>query len=163
MLGYASAFTLRWSWRITCGAWRVLKPGLAAAGRPLATLPPVAKAHERVVQPCRAYVNRHVEVWRTAWEEEKRQPLTNTPKGRELEFLLAALEVQETPASPLGRTIARTIMWLFGLALLWALIGKIDIVAIAQARSCRTAGSRRLIEYFLSPLLKGAQESIRER
>ncbi len=24
-------------------------------------------------------------------------------------------------------------------------------------------GSRRIIEYFLSPLLKGAQESIRER
>ncbi|MBI5783753.1 MAG: HlyD family efflux transporter periplasmic adaptor subunit [Gammaproteobacteria bacterium] len=157
-LGRSTAFILHWSWRIACGTWRVLRPGFVAAGKPLAALPPVAKANEKVVTPCRAYVSRHVEAWRTAWEEEKRQTPVAAPKGRELEFLPAVLEVQETPASPLGRTIARTIMWLFGLALLWALIGKIDIVAIAQGKIVPNDRSK-----VIQPLENGVIKAIHVR
>ncbi len=157
-LGKAAAFSLRWSWRIASGTWRVLKPGLVATGKPLAALPPVAKANEKVVTPCRAYVSRHVEAWRTAWEEEKRQTPVAAPKGRELEFLPAVLEVQESPASPLGRAIARTIMWLFGLALLWALIGKIDIVAIAQGKIVPNDRSK-----VIQPLENGVIRAIHVR
>ena len=44
------------------------------------------------------------------------------------------LEIVETPASPIGRIIAYTIMALFSLAILWACIGKVDIVASAQGK-----------------------------
>src|SRR6266403_3085414 len=61
----------------------------------------------------------------------------------ELAFLPAALEIMETPPSPLGRGIAVTIAGVFCLALAWASVGRIDIVASAPGRiipSGRTSG-----------------------
>lgn len=52
----------------------------------------------------------------------------------ELEFLPAALEVIETPPSPAGRAILWTIIAFFLIALLWACVGKVDIVAVAQGK-----------------------------
>jgi hemolysin D len=59
-------------------------------------------------------------------------PLPRRPNRRdkhELAFLPAALEIVETPPSPIGRAIGSTIIALFCLALAWASFGKIDIVA----------------------------------
>jgi len=55
-------------------------------------------------------------------------------KTHEHEFLPAALEVQESPPSPLGRTILWTIMLLLASAVAWACIGKVDIVAVAPGK-----------------------------
>ncbi len=52
----------------------------------------------------------------------------------EREFLPAALEIIETPASPAGRLIMLTIVALVGVAVLWATFGRIDIIATAQGR-----------------------------
>jgi hemolysin D len=52
-------------------------------------------------------------------------------RGEELAFLPAALEIVETPPSPIGRTIGATIILLFCVALVWAWAGTIDIVASA--------------------------------
>ncbi len=52
----------------------------------------------------------------------------------ELAFLPAALEITDTPPNPISRVIASTVMTLFSLALLWACLGKVDIVAIAPGR-----------------------------
>jgi hemolysin D len=52
----------------------------------------------------------------------------------ELAFLPAALEIVETPPSPIGRAVAFTIIVLFCLALAWASFGQIDIVASAQGK-----------------------------
>ncbi|MDH5786323.1 MAG: biotin/lipoyl-binding protein, partial [Chromatiales bacterium] len=52
----------------------------------------------------------------------------------ELQFLPAALEIQETPPSPIGRTITWSIVTLFTLAIIWACFGQIDIVAVAQGK-----------------------------
>lgn len=52
----------------------------------------------------------------------------------ELEFLPAALEIQETPPSPIGRAITWSILLLFSIAVIWAGVGKIDIVAIAHGK-----------------------------
>ena len=52
----------------------------------------------------------------------------------ELAFLPAALEIVETPPSPIGRAIGATIIVLFGAALAWAGWGTIDIVASATGR-----------------------------
>ncbi len=51
-----------------------------------------------------------------------------------LEFLPAAIEVEQTPASPAGRAIIWAIVILFTLATLWALFGKVDIVAVASGK-----------------------------
>ncbi|HWK46332.1 MAG TPA: HlyD family type I secretion periplasmic adaptor subunit [Stellaceae bacterium] len=51
-----------------------------------------------------------------------------------LQFLSAALEIVETPASPAGRWIMVTIVALIGGALVWATIGKVDIIATAEGR-----------------------------
>ena len=51
-----------------------------------------------------------------------------------LQFLPAALEVEETPASPASRLIIKVIAVLFVIAVIWACVGKIDIVATAQGK-----------------------------
>ena len=79
-------------------------------------------------------VLRHIEVWRTAWQEQKRQEPITVPQGKELEFLPAVLEIQESPPSPVGRTIIFMIIGVFSAALLWSVFGHIDIVTVAQGK-----------------------------
>jgi hemolysin D len=52
----------------------------------------------------------------------------------QLAFLPAALEVEETPPSPIGRAIIWSIAILFVIAVLWAGFGKLDIVAVATGK-----------------------------
>src|SRR5689334_14534690 len=52
----------------------------------------------------------------------------------ELEFLPAALEIVETPASPVGRAIGAGLIAFFVIALAWACLGHVDIIATAQGR-----------------------------
>jgi hemolysin D len=56
------------------------------------------------------------------------------PDHLDREFLPAALEIVETPASPVGRAIAYSIMGLFTIALLWACFGHVDIIAAAKGK-----------------------------
>ena len=68
-------------------------------------------------------------------------------RGEELAFLPAALEVVETPPSPIGRAIATTIILLFCAALAWAWWGTIDIVASATGRIV-PSGRTKVIQPF---------------
>ena len=52
----------------------------------------------------------------------------------EVEFLPAAVEIQETPASPLGRVIIGVIVSFFTLAVIWASLSPIDIIATAHGK-----------------------------
>jgi hemolysin D len=61
------------------------------------------------------------------------------------EFLPAAMELERTPASPLGRAILWSIMALFVLAVAWACIGKVDVVAVAQG-SLVPSGYTKIIQ-----------------
>lgn len=54
--------------------------------------------------------------------------------NHEFEFLPAALEIQESPPSPVGRAIIWSIIAFFVLALIWAVVGEVDIVATAQGK-----------------------------
>jgi hemolysin D len=54
--------------------------------------------------------------------------------GSEVEFLPAALEIQETPPSPLGRAVLWVILGLCVTALAWASLGEVDIVAVAPGK-----------------------------
>jgi hemolysin D len=54
--------------------------------------------------------------------------------GDEVAFLPAALSLVETPVHPAPRRFAFAIMALFGIALVWACVGQVDIVAVAPGR-----------------------------
>jgi hemolysin D len=71
----------------------------------------------------------------------------------ELEFLPAALEIVETPASPLGRTIGLIIVVLFAAALAWACIGEVDIVASAQGQII-PSGRTKVIQPFETSVVR---------
>jgi len=65
----------------------------------------------------------------------------------EREFLPAALEILETPASPVGRAIAFTIILFFATALAWASLGKIDIIATAPGKIV-PSGRTKVVQPF---------------
>ncbi|RKZ79833.1 MAG: HlyD family type I secretion periplasmic adaptor subunit [Gammaproteobacteria bacterium] len=73
----------------------------------------------------------------------------------EHEFLPATLEIQETPPSPLGRLITWVIIIFFVTAIIWALIGKVDIVVTAPGRLI-TSGHAKIIQ----PLDTGIVQAI---
>lgn len=52
----------------------------------------------------------------------------------ELEFLPAALEIQETPPLSMSRYILWSVMSFFVVAVAWASIGEVDIVGVAQGK-----------------------------
>jgi len=65
----------------------------------------------------------------------------------ELAFLPAALEIVETPPSPLGRALSLTIIAAFCLAIAWASIGKVDIIATAPGKIIPT-GRTKIVQPF---------------
>ena len=65
----------------------------------------------------------------------------------ELAFLPAALEIVETPPSPVGRAVAFTIIAVFAVALAWACIGTVDIVAVAPGKII-PSGRTKVIQPF---------------
>ena len=67
--------------------------------------------------------------------------------AKSLAFLPAALEIVETPPSPIGRAIGATIMLLFCVALVWAWAGTIDIVASAPEKIV-PSGRTKVIQPF---------------
>src|SRR5882672_1205126 len=68
-------------------------------------------------------------------------------RGDELAFLPAALEIVETPPSPIGRAIGATLILLFCAALAWAWWGTIDIVASATGKIV-ASGRTKVIQPF---------------
>src|SRR5215467_12503105 len=65
----------------------------------------------------------------------------------ELAFLPAALEIVETPPSPIGRAIGVTIVALFCLGLAWASLGEVDIIASAPGKII-PSGRTKVIQPF---------------
>src|SRR5271166_6417857 len=74
-------------------------------------------------------------------------------RGAELAFLPAALEIVETPPSPIGRTIAAAIILLFCSALAWAWWGTIDIVASATGKIV-PSGRTKVVQPFETGVIR---------
>ena len=68
-------------------------------------------------------------------------------RDHELAFLPAALEIVETPPSPIGRAIGATLIAVFLLALGWACLGTVDIVATAPGKII-PSGRTKVIQPF---------------
>ncbi|WJF90384.1 HlyD family type I secretion periplasmic adaptor subunit [Paraburkholderia bonniea] len=71
-------------------------------------------------------------VLRDAWHTRDKNPVLWNPD--EAEFLPAALALERTPVSPLPRVAMGMLLALLVLAVLWAIFGKIDIVATADGK-----------------------------
>ncbi|MCG8379879.1 MAG: biotin/lipoyl-binding protein, partial [Proteobacteria bacterium] len=52
----------------------------------------------------------------------------------ELEFLPAALEIQQTPPLPMARYIVWAIMIFFTIGVIWSWVGHVDIVSVAMGK-----------------------------
>jgi hemolysin D len=73
----------------------------------------------------------------TAFQDSWRERNTNAQTARnaqEKAFLPALLEVMERAPSPFGRVLLWVIISAFGFALFWAIVGKVEIVAVAQGK-----------------------------
>lgn len=76
---------------------------------------------------------RYLLVFRHAWD---RRDALSMPRfeAHEAEFLPAALSLQAQPVSPMGRWVARILMLLVAVLLLWSIAGKVDIIVNATGK-----------------------------
>ena len=84
--------------------------------------------------------------------------LSNRAKSDETAFLPAALEIVETPASPVGRSVALTIIAIFCFAVGWASVSHMDIVASASGKIIPSEGTK-----VIQPLEMGIVRAINVR
>jgi hemolysin D len=80
-------------------------------------------------------------------------PLRGDKRRDELAFLPAALEIVETPPSPVGRSIAFLLVGLFSVALAWSWWGTIDIVASATGKIV-PSGRTKVIQPFETAVVR---------
>lgn len=109
---------------------------------------------KHVVSAIREFIGRYTEVFKAAWSV---RDTLDPPKrsADELAFLPAHLELTDTPVSPASRWIMRAIMAFFAVALLWACIGQLEIVAVAPGKT--VVGSRTKV---IQPLEAGVVKRI---
>ena len=80
-------------------------------------------------------------------EPPKPQVYVSPVQGRDREFLPAALEILETPPSPLPVASMLTICAVFASAIAWSFFGKLDVHAVAPGK-IETAGRAKTIQPF---------------
>jgi len=90
-------------------------------------------------------VGDHIRVLVRAWGEESERRKQHRRQRIETQFLPAALEVTETPPSPIGRGIMWVIIAASFSALAWSCLAKVETVAVAEGRLAPT-GRLRSVE-----------------
>lgn len=80
-------------------------------------------------------LGRQWSVWKVAWEAESGQPPNRAvPEGPVAEFLPEALDLQETPSSPIGRALLWAILIAFATGAICTTLVRIDSVTTAHGR-----------------------------
>ncbi len=100
---------------------------------------------------------RHWQVLRESWRIQNGVDDTRRPRS-DHDFLPAALEIVETPPSPGLRWLLLTLCALFVLALGWAFVGRMDVVAVATGKTV-ASGNAKIIQ----PIEIGAVRAIHVR
>jgi hemolysin D len=77
----------------------------------------------------------------------------NQHNSDELGFLPAVIELQETPPSPVGRIIIWLIILFFMITLIWAIVGEVDIVAVAHGKII-PSGHSKIIQPVETAVIK---------
>ncbi|WP_165188513.1 HlyD family type I secretion periplasmic adaptor subunit [Caulobacter soli] len=78
-------------------------------------------------------LKRHADIVAETLKLERETPVEREQR-QATEFLPPALEILETPASPLGRAILWAVIIFLSIALAWAVIGQVDMVASAEGK-----------------------------
>lgn len=87
---------------------------------------------------------RHLRIFKEAWRQQNDADDKVKPRS-DHEFLPAALEIMEKPPSPGMRYLLLSLCTLFVIALLWAFIGRVDVVAVAGGKTL-PAGNAKTIQ-----------------
>jgi hemolysin D len=96
---------------------------------------------KHIVQGSSDFLKRYAVIFGAVWAERKSLDApSRTPD--EVAFLPAHLELTETPVSPASRWVMRSIIAFFCVALLWACIGELDIVAVAPGKTIVSSGTK---------------------
>ncbi|MGH1352763.1 MAG: HlyD family type I secretion periplasmic adaptor subunit [Methyloligellaceae bacterium] len=96
---------------------------------------------------------RYKKVAEAAYEEEKREGKKPALQRNEREFQAAAIEIMETPPSPVGRAVGLSIILLFTIAMVWSIFGRIDIYATLQGKII-PVGNVKVIEPLMTSKVK---------
>jgi hemolysin D len=80
-----------------------------------------------------ALLRRYREIFRYHWQN-RRQLGGDLFSEDEAEFLAPALSMQERPVSPASRLVAKILMALVAVLLLWSVLGQIDIIVNATGK-----------------------------
>jgi hemolysin D len=102
-------------------------------------------------------VSRHLAVLREAWRRQNEAERNRKPVA-EHEFLPAALEIMETPPSPGLRILMLTLCSLFAIAILWSVLGHVDVVAVASGKTLPAANVK-----LIQPIEIGTVRAIHVR
>lgn len=91
----------------------------------------------------RMLLQRYCEAWAEAW---RRRRAMDGPRRtqHELEFLPAALALQETPVHPAPRLFQWSLLLFTLLALVWGCIGEVDVVASAAGKVVPSGRSKKI-------------------
>jgi len=76
--------------------------------------------------------------WRVLKESlaaERASPPVAPKRRGELAFLPAVLEVTETPPSPTARVLSAVLCLFLVIMLAWAILGRVDVVAVAEGKT----------------------------
>lgn len=102
-------------------------------------------------------LSRHWQVLRESWRDQNVEDRDRKAHA-ETEFLPAALEIIETPPSPLFRILTMSLCALFAIALAWSVLGKLDVVAVASGKTLPVANVK-----LIQPLEAGTVRAIHVR
>ena len=102
-------------------------------------------------------ISRHWQVLRESWRDKDIEDRSRKSHA-ETEFLPAALEIIETPPSPVFRTLLIGLCVLFLVAVLWSFFGKLDVVAVASGKTLPVANVK-----LIQPLEAGTVRAIHVR
>ena len=107
---------------------------------------------KHIAQGISDFLKRYTANFRHVWAE--RHALDGPELTQdEIEFLPAHLELTETPVSPAARWTMRLIAILFAIALVWSIVGKVDIVAVAPGKTV-ASGRTKVIQPLEAAVVK---------
>lgn len=91
----------------------------------------------------RELLRRYRHGWRHAWRQRKQLDAPSR-LAHEVQFLPAALALQDQPSHPAPRYIQWVIMCFAALALVWACLGEIEVVATARGKIVASGKSKTI-------------------